>query len=38
MSERRPTTITPLYDSLCIQFARRELTDERLAEVLEEWS
>lgn len=35
---RRPTSVTPLYDSLCLEFARRELTDERLAEVLEGWS
>ena len=35
---RRPTSIQPLYDSLCIEFARRDLTDERLAEVVEGWA
>lgn len=38
MSERRPTTFTPLFDALCIEFARRELTDDALAARLEEWS
>jgi hypothetical protein len=28
---RRPTPITPLHDSLAVEFARRELTDTRLA-------
>jgi hypothetical protein len=35
--ERRPTAPTRLHDVICREFARR-LTDERLAEVLEEWS
>lgn len=35
---RRPTPITPLFDALCLEFARRELTDERLAEVVGGWS
>lgn len=35
---RRPTSVTPMYDNLCIQFARRELTDERIAAVIERWS
>lgn len=38
MSEFRPTTFTPLFDAICIDFAHRELTDERLAEQIEEWS
>lgn len=38
MSEFRPTTFTPLFDALCIEFARRELTDDRLEHWLEVWS
>lgn len=34
----RPANHTPLYDAICQEFARRELTDERLAELLEEWT
>lgn len=29
---------TPIYTNLAAQFARRELTDERLAEVVGGWS
>ena len=28
---------TPIHDNLAAQFARRELTDARLAEVVEGW-
>lgn len=35
---RRITSVTPLYEALCLEFARRELTDERLAEVVGRWS
>ena len=38
MSERRPTPITPLHDSLVLEFARRELSDERLEHWLEVFS
>lgn len=37
MSEPRPTTFSRLHDVICRKFARR-LTDERLAEQIEEWS
>lgn len=29
---------TPMYASLCLEFARRELTDEKLAEVIGGWA
>lgn len=35
---RRPTPVTPLFDALCLEFARRELTDERLAHWMEAWT
>jgi hypothetical protein len=35
--ERRPAALTRLHDVISREFARR-LTDERLAEVLEEWA
>lgn len=35
MSDRRPTPMQPLYDSLCLEFARRELDDDdKLAETI----
>lgn len=38
MSDRRPTPIVPLRESLVATFARRELTDTRLAYWLEVFS
>lgn len=38
MSDCRPTPITPLHDALVLEFARRELTDTRLAYWLEVFS
>lgn len=35
---RRPTPITPLVDALCLEFARRELTDDKLAETVAGWA
>lgn len=35
---RRLTSLTPLHDNLALEFAARELTDERLAARLEEWT
>ena len=32
---RRPTTVTPLYEAISLEFARRELTDENLAAWME---
>ena len=36
--ERRLTSFTPLYDSLVLEFARRELTDDKLAETVARWA
>ena len=35
---RRLTSLTPLHDSLALEFARRELTDDKLAETIAGWS
>lgn len=38
LPQRRPGSHLPLYDAICLEFAARELTDERLAEVVGMWS
>lgn len=41
MSDRptsRLTSLTPLYDAIVLEFARRALTDDKLAEVVAGWS
>ena len=41
MSDRPPRLFdeyTPIRSAICLEFARLELTDERLAEVIGGWS
>lgn len=41
MSDRPPRLFdeyTPIHTAICLKFARRDLTDERLAEVVEGWA
>lgn len=42
MSDDRPrsriTSLHPLYDAIAMEFARRELTDDKLAETIARWT
>lgn len=36
--ERKLTSLNPLHDALVLEFARRELDDDKLAETLARWT